>query len=288
VQLNQVIHIWTQPNGEPERAREVISGEATRDGLSGIAWTPDGKIVYSSFASGSPDIWIMDADGSNQKQLTVDSGSDRFGLSVSPDGRYVLFPSFHAGNGNANIWRVDIDGSNPKQLTNGSGIEFNTFCSPDSKWVFYSVGESEIRWKVPIDGGDPVQLTSPYSDILDVSPDGKRMAYFIGNDDGTAKAKQVGVASFEDGETITVLDRPPARPPRMKWTPDARALTYSSNRGGAFNIWSLPIDGGPPKQLTDFKHDLFIWSFAWSRDGKQLAMARGTTMSDIVLIKNFR
>jgi len=288
MEKNLFMHIWTQPDGEPERAREIISGSATRDGLSGISWTPDGRIVYSSFASGRPDIWIMDADGSNQKQLTVDLGSDRFGLSVSPDGSYILFPSYHAGNGNANIWRIDIDGSNPKQLTTGKGIELNPFCSPDGKWVFYSIGGVRIQ-KVPIDGGDPVQLTGPYSDILVVSSDGKLMAYFIDDDHDQGKAKKVGVASFEGGETITVLDRPPTRGlMKMQWTPNARALTYFSNRGGAFNIWSLPIDGGPPKQLTDFKPDLFIHCFAWSRDGKQLAVARGTSTSDIVLIKDFR
>lgn len=287
MEKNLFMHIWTQPDGEPERAREIISGSATRDGLSGISWTPDGRIVYSSFASGSPDIWIMDADGSNQKQLTVDLGSDRFGLSVSPDGRYILFPSFHAGNGNTNIWRVDIDGSHPKQLTNGNGIELNPFCSPDGKWVLFST-EGTQKWKVPIDGGAPAQLTGRYSDILDVSPDGKLMAYVIADDHNPAKVKKVGVASFEGGETITALDRPPARPLRLQWTPDARALTYVSNSGGASNIWNLPIDGGPPQQLTDFKPDLFIQCFAWSRDGKQLAVARGTSISDIVLIKNFR
>jgi serine/threonine protein kinase len=287
MEKNQFMQIWTQPDGEPERAREITLGAGRRDGHSGIFWTPGGRIVYSSFASGRPEIWIMDADGSNQKQLTVDLGSDRFGLTVSPDGRYILFPSFRAGNGNANIWRIDIDGSNPKQLTNGRGVELNPFCSPDGKWVFYSIGGGRYQ-KVPIDGGDPVQLAGPYSDILGVSPDGKLMAYFIADDHNPAKAEKVGVASFEDGETIAVLNRPPARPLRLQWTPDARALTYVSNRGGASNIWNLPIDGGPPKQLTDFKPDLSIHCFAWSRDGKQLAVARGTMISDIVLIRNFR
>jgi Tol biopolymer transport system component len=73
----------------------------------------------------------------------------------------------------------------------------------------------------------------------------------------------------------------------MRWSPDGRALTYVVNRGGASNIWSLPVDGGPPQQLTDFKAEGII-SFAWSRDGKQLAMVRGTMTNDVVLIKDFR
>jgi len=48
-----------------------------------------------------------------------------------------------------------------------------------------------------------------------------------------------------------------------------------------------PLDGGPPRQVTDFKSDR-IFGFEWSRDGKQLALARGTESSDVVLISGFR
>jgi Tol biopolymer transport system component len=68
--------------------------------------------------------------------------------------------------------------------------------------------------------------------------------------------------------------------------PDHDALDYRSTRGGASNIWRQARAGGPPKQLTNFKSDL-VFSFAWSRDGKQLALARGTTSSDVILISNF-
>ena len=67
---------------------------------------------------------------------------------------------------------------------------------------------------------------------------------------------------------------------------DGRALTYVETRDGVSNIWGQPIEGGPPKQLTDFKSDL-IFSFDWSRDGT-LACARGTQNADVVLISGFR
>jgi hypothetical protein len=49
----------------------------------------------------------------------------------------------------------------------------------------------------------------------------------------------------------------------------------------------LPVGGGPPRRLTDFKSDSIFW-FDFSRDGRQLALARGTQISDVVLISNFR
>jgi hypothetical protein len=60
-----------------------------------------------------------------------------------------------------------------------------------------------------------------------------------------------------------------------------------NTRLGRYEILSLPLDGGPPKQLTDFKADQIFW-FDFSRDGKQLALSRGTQTSDVVLIKDFR
>lgn len=79
--------------GAPERiADELIDyGE--------IAWTPAGKIVYRSGASGTLNLWTMDADGTNQTQLTKDAMPDK-GLAVSPDNRFVVFSSYRAGNYN--------------------------------------------------------------------------------------------------------------------------------------------------------------------------------------------
>ncbi len=57
--------------------------------------------------------------------------------------------------------------------------------------------------------------------------------------------------------------------------------------GGVSNIWRRPLDGGEPKQVTSFTSDR-ITAFAVSRDGKRLALARGTTTSDVVLIKDLK
>jgi Tol biopolymer transport system component len=78
-----------------------------------------------------------------------------------------------------------------------------------------------------------------------------------------------------------------SRTPPVRWLPDGRAFSYVRTRGGVSNIWLQPIDGGEPRQLTDFKSDV-IFSFDWSRDGKQLACSRGTEDRDVILINNFR
>jgi len=64
-------------------------------------------------------------------------------------------------------------------------------------------------------------------------------------------------------------------------------LDFVRSNEGVSNVWRQTIDGSPAKQLTDFR-DQRIFGFAWSRDGKQLALSRGTINTDVVLIRNFR
>ena len=73
----------------------------------------------------------------------------------------------------------------------------------------------------------------------------------------------------------------------LSWMPDGRNLIYVDTRNGISNIWSQSLDGGPPKQLTNFTSDL-IFRFALSSDGRQLILARGTETRDVVLIKDFK
>jgi serine/threonine protein kinase len=273
-------NIWVAPYGAWSSARQVTSG--IRNGAP--VWTPDGKLVYISRAGGNPDIWIADADGRNQKQLTDDTYQERY-PSVCGDGRHVVFDS--ARSGKQQIWRMDIDGSNLKQLT---PIGFQSSCSPDGQWVVYTnfVAGGFSIWKVPIDGGEPTAVINRNALIPALSPDGKLIAsYYFDEKPGLSK---IAIFPFAGGEPLKFFDFAQAvtsSSPSVRWLPDGSGLTYILTSGGVSNIWLQPIDGGDPKQLTDFKTDTIFW-FNWSRDGKQLAMSRGTEDRDVILINNFK
>jgi tricorn protease len=98
---------------------------------------------------------------------------------------------------------------------------------------------------------------------------------------------RIAILSIDGGEPIKIFDIPTFPIREIRWTPDGSAVAYISTRDGVSNIWGQPIDGSPARQLTDFKSD-FIYSFNWSRDGKQLALSRGPRTSDVVLISDFR
>jgi eukaryotic-like serine/threonine-protein kinase len=279
VQANMLSNVWVAPNADANRAQQITTGIGRYYSLS---WTPDGRLLYASNSSGNLDLYISDADGNNQKQLTVNAGSN-FGPIASPDGRYIVFLSNRAGAG-YNLWRMDADGSNLKQLTRG-GHDSGPQITPDGRWIVYAswlVGKPTV-WKISIDGGEPVQLTDKYSRIPVISPDGKQFACSYWDERYDSKFV-IAIIPIEGGTPVKTLDLPT---PTVRWTSDGRALTYIDTQGSASNIWSQPIAGGPPRQLTDWKSDR-IFNFAWSRDGKQLALARGVVTNDVVLISDAR
>ncbi|MBA3692968.1 MAG: PD40 domain-containing protein [Acidobacteria bacterium] len=266
--------------GDAGRARPVTSGSGKADLM--LAWTPDGRIVYISNEGGNLDIWITGADGGNPKQLTSNARVNQ-GPTVSPDGRSIVFQSDRTGA--PHLWRMNIDGSDQRQLANGRSGEQNPQFSPDGRWLVYrtALGKPTV-WKITADGGEPVQLTDKFSRSPTVSPDSKLVAYFY-SDENTSY--RIAVAPLEGGEPLKTFAVPATLSTQLRWTPDGRALAYVDTKNGVSNIFAQPLDGGKPGQLTDFKADR-IFSFGYSRDGKQLALSRGTQTSDVFLISNFK
>jgi Tol biopolymer transport system component len=278
VQFATISNIWTAPNGDASRAKQLPSGGHTSDGIDGVVWTPDGKIVYRTAASGNEDIWMMEADGSGQRQLTAQQRAN-YSPAVSGDGRYVVFVSDRGGS--EQIWRMNIDGSDLRQLTTEGGA--SPHCSPDGRWVVYDANAT--LWRIRIDGGQPLQLTTNLTSDAAISPDGKQVACFY-RVSGLAPF-QIAILPSEGGQPLKVFDvaKNIVRWPGLRWTIDGRSVIYVDSSGGVSNLWSQPIDGGTPKQLTDFKSDS-IFSYDWSRDGRQLVLARGTETNDVIVIRD--
>ncbi|HKG20813.1 MAG TPA: winged helix-turn-helix domain-containing protein [Blastocatellia bacterium] len=281
-QSTPAVNFWVAPGGDWTQARKITNGAGDiYSQRLGLAWTPDGRIIYSTRQSGNPDVWVMEPDGTRQKQLTFEPGADLQPVP-SPDGRYIVFVS--TSDGKTRLKRMDSDGGNSVLLADGDGIRFPSI-SPDGKWVVYAARARErlSTWRVPIEGGEPVQLTGPGALQPSVSPDGKSIAGLV-PDDALGQAKLTLVA-FDDGRVIKRFEGlVPLSFSSVRWSPDGRSLTYVVTREGVSNIWSQPVEGGMPKALTDWKADL-IYRFDWSKDGRLLC-ERGTTKSDVILIRD--
>ena len=224
-------NIWITPNAQANQGRQITFGANNVAGGAGVAWAPDGRIVYHSAADGMENIWITQADGSQAKQLTKNAGWN-INPSVCPDGRYIVFDSTRSGT--RSIWRMDLDGGDLKQLARGGG---QTQCSPDSRWVIYSADFHTLK-KVSIDGGDPVQVTEQGLTVWpSISPDGKLIAAWYR--EAPATPGKIAIIPSEGGEPVKQFDAIlGSQTPCIRWAPDGRAVTYVSNKSGVDNIWS--------------------------------------------------
>jgi Tol biopolymer transport system component len=290
-------------SSDPERGgfNRIASGTSTRHRGS---WTPDGKLVYSSKEGGSYDLFIVDADGSNRRQLTSDPRGNEIEPAASPDGRYIVFVSDRTGI--MRLYRINRDGSGLSSLSPEPTSRYQHHdprFTPDSKWVIYRHRDngSTLRM-VPIDGGPGVQIKGERPATGGVieqafgasaSPDGRSLAflYFIFDTKVQPSRVDIAVATL-DGR---IVKRFPSHETyrggisddeRVQWSRDGSALYYRRAQAGLRNVWKQPLAGGPPVQVTHFEEPVDY--FDWSPDGKRLAVSRSSSLSDVVLITNFR
>jgi eukaryotic-like serine/threonine-protein kinase len=276
-------------DGNMSHVARVTMSEANREGFWGVAWTPDGRIVFSSEEGGQEDLWIMNADGTGRRRLISDSFWDG-DPAISSDGRYIVFSSNRPRGGSVPfLWRMDLDGGNLTQLTSGEDTAPDV--SPDGCWVIYSSwspGPKGVTgqglWKVSIDGGHPLQLTDFSTQVPEHSPDGNWIVCTTFDDQVTPKRWRNAIIPAIGGPPNKQFDRPNYSYQYARWTRDGRYLSYVGQPAVPSNIWLQPIAGGEPRKLTDFKTDM-IFRHAWSRDGKTLTVVRGNRTTDVVLMK---
>jgi Tol biopolymer transport system component len=287
VQVDRLANIWVADEANPANARQITTETGRDEGLSGVAWTPDGTILYTTRLGAFQDIWSVNRDGSDNRQLTFNSKSN-FAPSVSPDGRFIVFVSTRSGD--PNIWRMNRDGSEPRQLTTDPGIEGQPVVSPDSKWVFYHLedaGNKMTIWKVNIDGGEPQRLTDVESSRPVISADGQFLAFRYGPI-GQGDAPKVAIMSTGSDRTIKELAFPAVVNARyFRWSADDKSLVYVDTVSGSSKLFSQPIIGGEPKQIAEFKGKR-IYSFDVSPRGAGLAIALGSETSEALMFSNFK
>jgi len=285
-ELTLTSELWIAPAGDGLRAKQITSREFA---VQGFSWTPSGSIV---FAITDGNLFSLNADGSGRTPLTVNQGLS-LDPSVCGDGRYIVYSAYSEKR--LGVWRMDADGSNPVRIADEPLVR-TPQCSPDGKWVMYLRAPSWNLVRVSITGDKPPEVLTEDSGLsFRISTDGKRVASVVQPAAGPAesavapsgsKPNQLKVLPFDGGKPLYQLDWP-AVTVDAHWAPGGGAVEYVLTRNGVSNIWEQKLTGGPPRQITNFQSGE-IFDFAWSRDGKQLALTRGSANTDVIMISNFR
>jgi len=283
VQSDINVNLSVGPASDPDAAAQITSGRM--DGMNGLAWTTDGRIVYQGNIGDTYQIWMVNADGSGAHQLT----NDRYfhtQPTVCESGRSIVFESDPSGV--HHLFKMDLDGNNLTQITNGAG-EGSPSCRIQSNDLAFSgtgPNGNAMLYKMELGGAPPVALSEQllFGDPV-YSPDGTRiLAKLMDPKTGTVKDS---ILSASSGAPLDSHGIPSILDPMeiVRWMPDGRGFAALDDRSGIPNLWTLPFDRSPGKQLTHF-HRSEIHGFAWSPDGKRIALTRGPIEYNVVLIRS--
>ena len=250
---------------------------STSDQDTNFSWTNDGKLVTDQ----SNVLNVVDPASGNK--TSIPGGSVGGSPSACPSSDVIVFVRFQQGV--QSVWKVEESGGDLKQISEGK-LDSTPICSPDGKWVYFRDDSSESKLvKIAIDGG-PMQTISdlPISGPFDASPDGKFIALPTLEHSGEHKEK-LAIVEGDGGKTPKIIDFERPRFGPLRFSKDGKAVIYPVRENGVDNLWEQRLDGSKGRALTNFKSER-IYDFHWSPDGRQLALVRGHTDSDVVLIRD--
>jgi eukaryotic-like serine/threonine-protein kinase len=239
-------------------------------------WMPDGKLVVPQGGQ----VRLVAPTGGETVVLSDDK---RLPVQSVACGAYIVFRAIpRSGGASVNLWRTEMTGSTEKQLTFGRN-EQNPQCSPDGKWVYYIAQlENQALKRVSIEGGTPETVFEEPFSGYSLSPDGKLVANL---DIRELDHKLVlNVFSIADRKSTYHNIDPRASDP-IRFAPDGNALVYNVREKGVDNLWLQPLDGSAYRQLTHFTTERIV-RFSFSADGSRIAIERGHSESDAVLLRD--
>ncbi len=227
-----------------------------------------GRIVYSSVEG---DLWIVEADGSNRRQLTDSGAGVDYSPTWSPDGKRIAFRTTRGesppGVDPSNIFIINVDRSGERQLTPARGEAAGGLFpawSPDGRSIAYSNG-SGINLIRP-DGSGRQQLGVP-GECSVWSPDGSKLM-FCSN--GINRGE--GVDNWDvfvmdaDGSHVRRLTRHVAQDYPGAWSPDGTQIAFFSRRDGYGDVYVMDADGSNVRRVTNEPGAQAV--DAWIPDGR--------------------
>jgi len=239
----------------------------------------NGKIAFRSFRDGNSEIYVMNADGSAQTNLSNNPAEDLY-PAWSPDGSKIAFSSDR--DGDYEIYVMNADGTGQTQITNNTAYDADPAWSPDGSKIAFNRQVLTVWpygadiYVMNADGSAETSVTNNglsgvWNGDVDWSPDGSKIAFL----------RMVSLGDWEvyvmnpDGSGQTNLtNNPGALEGLPTWSPDGSKIAYGG-RGGVTNpeIFVMNADGGDKVRITYTADGVSDCDPAWSPDGSKIAFA---------------
>lgn len=270
-------NIWLAPTDDMTQRRQISVGAAARHGIDGLAYLPDGNILYTSTQSGNLDLWTMDESGDNRRQLTVNAGTYNGMPAVTRDKRYIVF--FSNRSGSKQVWRMDPDGRNPVQLTQKG--EHTAFQLAPDNWIYLIERLPEQKklqvYKVSVENGERAEVDNNlFSTFPYFSPDRK---WAIGYPENAPN--KYDLIDTTTNKPVRQLE---SDIDKLSWWYDSKSLAHPDKLRK--KLIRMPIDGSQPYLFADFSPNA-IFNYDFSPDGKKMVFALGDWTEEVVLLQNF-
>lgn len=260
----------------PEVAPRATHGTGARAGRR-----PHTLAIGSRRDGGPPEIWVMNADGSDAVQLTNSPGT--MAINGQPDwsplGRRIAFMSTRTGD--AEIFVMSADGADATNLTNHPATDQAPVWSPGGRKIaFHSNRDGDFElYVLDLRSGALTQLTDhPGIDHFpDWSPSGRRIAFQRDGD--------IHVLDLRTGRTSQLTSTPQLED-MPTWSPNGKQIAFMSRRDGYASVYLMNADGSDQVNLTPRPAGVTVWHSAWpgwSRNGRRIYFqgARPETAGDV-------
>ncbi|MFN2501737.1 MAG: winged helix-turn-helix domain-containing protein [Pyrinomonadaceae bacterium] len=252
------------------------------------AFSPDAQqIAFRKFVRGpaaGSEIWLMDVQGKNQKQLT---DIPKFAL-LQPEwfstGDYIAFRSNIQGH--YSVWAVPSKGGKEKLLVDvGRSLEYARL-SPNGKEIAFHHPDDGILniWVAPVGGGEPRQLTFDRGSMAYPawSPDGAWLAFQVqrGND------THIFIMPSSGGEPQQLtFDAGESSP--YSWSPDGDKIAFTGYRNGKWDLWWVSRSTKEQKRLTNYASSGLsgVSTPVWSPLGDRIVYAHTETTGNIWIME---
>lgn len=233
------------------------------------SFSPDGRrIVFTSYASGNEEIWVMNVDGSDKRQLTHDPRGD-WSPAWSPDGTEIIFTSGRSGINQ--IWTMRPDGSDQRPVTTSDNPEIwsrDPSWSADGKRIVFTSNLSgkDENWVMDRDGKNWLRHSQGDGEHWHPSfgPTSERILF------SSNRSGEWGLwMSDLDGNNMVQVaaDKTFDNNPSSSWSPDGTLIAFRTHDG---KMWISRPDGSNATLVVSDGH-VAGWRSSWSPDGKKLA-----------------